>query len=198
MATTYLSRTFSSPTNRKIWTWSAWVKRQNQVSNYANALFGAYYDGNNRSVIRFNENELNFQDTANSVEIKTNRLFRDVSAWYHIVARVDTTQGTASDRIRLYVNGEQQTSFKQAAYPAQNDNMQFNGADPHYINARNSSGSVDSIADMSYSHVHFLHMFLLSTFLLSYFLNFLLSTATFVLILTSYIALPFPLSLRPP
>ena len=155
MASTYLTRTFSSPTNRKIWTWSAWVKRQNQVSNYANALFGAYYDGNNRSVIRFNENELNFQDTANSVEIKTNRLFRDVSAWYHIVARVDTTQGTASDRIRLYVNGEQQTSFKQAAYPAQNDNMQFNGADPHYINARNSSGSVDSIADMSYSHVHF-------------------------------------------
>ena len=155
MANTYLTRTFSTPTNRKIWTWSAWVKRQNLVSNYANAMFGAYYDGNNRSVIRFDTHELNFQDSANSVEIKTNRLFRDISAWYHIVARVDTTQGTASDRIRLYVNGEQQTSFKQADYPAQNDNMQFNGADPHYINGRNSSGSVDSIADMSYSHVHF-------------------------------------------
>ena len=155
MATTYLTRTFSSPTNRKIWTWSAWVKRQNLVSNYANAMFGAYYDGNNRSVIRFDTHELNFQDSANSVEIKTNRLFRDISAWYHIVAAVDTTQGTASDRIRLYVNGEQQTSFRQADYPAQNDNMQFNGADPHYINGRNSSGSVDSIADMSYSHVHF-------------------------------------------
>ena len=155
MANTYLTRTFSTPTNRKIWTWSAWVKRQNLVSNYANAMFGAYYDGNNRSVIRFDTHELNFQDSANSVEIKTNRLFRDISAWYHIVAAVDTTQGTASDRIRLYVNGEQQTSFRQADYPAQNDNMQFNGADPHYINGRNSSGSVDSIADMSYSHVHF-------------------------------------------
>ena len=156
MANTYLTRTFGTPTNRKIWTWSAWVKRQNLVSNYANAMFGAYYDANNRSVIRFDTHELNFQDSANSVEIKTNRLFRDISAWYHIVARVDTTQGTASDRIRLYVNGEQQTSFKQADYPAQNDNMQFNGADPHYINGRNSSGSVDSIADMSYSHVHFI------------------------------------------
>tara|TARA_R110002020_G_scaffold3155_1_gene14450 strand:+ start:379 stop:1680 length:1302 start_codon:yes stop_codon:yes gene_type:complete len=154
MATTYLTRTFSSPTNRKIWTWSAWVKRQNQVSNFANALFGAYYNDNNRSVIRFNAHQLNFQDSANSVEIKTNRLFRDMNAWYHIVVRVDTTQGTASNRVRMYVNGVQETSFGTSAYPAQNDNMQFNGADPHYINARNSSG-VNSIADMSYSHIHF-------------------------------------------
>jgi len=155
MASTYLTRTFGTATNRKIWTWSAWVKRQNLVSDHTNAMFGAYTDGSNRSVIRFHGHVLEFQDSGNSVQIKTNRLFRDMNAWYHIVARVDTTQGTASDRVRLYVNGEQQTSFSQADYPNQNVNMEFQNSVVHYINARHSGSAVDSIADMSYSHVHF-------------------------------------------
>ena len=155
MATTYLTRTFSSPTNRNIFTWSAWVKRQNQVSNFANALFGAYLNSNVRTVFRFNGHKLNFQDTEGSVEILTNRLFRDVNGWYHIVLAVDTTQATASNRVKLYVNGVQETSFSTANYPAQNSNLLMGGADIHYINARNSSGSVESIADMSYSHIHF-------------------------------------------
>jgi len=151
---TYLYRTFSTATNRRIWTWSAWVKRQNLVSDYQNAMFGAYYDGSNRSVIRFHGHVLEFQDVANSVQIKTNRLFRDMNAWYHILVRVDTTQSTASDRVRFYINGEQETSFSQADYPSQNLDMEFQGSVVHYINARRSS-AVDSIADMSYSHVHF-------------------------------------------
>jgi len=155
MASTYLTRTFSTPTNRKIFTWSAWVKRQNQVTDYQNALFGAYLNSSVRSVFRFNAHRLNFQDTEGSVEIKTNRLFRDVNAWYHIVLSVDTTQATASNRVKMYVNGVQETSFYQGNYPAQNSNFLMGGADIHYINARNSNGSVDSIADMSYSHIHF-------------------------------------------
>ena len=151
---TYLYRTFSTATNRRIWTWSAWVKRQNLVSDHQNAMFGAYYDGSNRSVIRFHGHVLEFQDVANSVQIKTNRLFRDMNAWYHILVRVDTTQSTASDRVRFYINGEQETSFSQADYPSQNLDMEFQGSVVHYINARRSS-AVDSIADMSYSHVHF-------------------------------------------
>jgi len=151
---TYLYRTFSTATNRRIWTWSAWVKRQNLVSDYQNAMFGAYYDGSNRSVIRFHGHVLEFQDTANSVQIKTNRLFRDMNGWFHILVRVDTTQSTASDRVRFYINGEQETSFSQADYPSQNLDMEFQGSVVHYINARRSS-AVDSIADMSYSHVHF-------------------------------------------
>jgi len=155
MATTYLTRTFSSPTDRKIFTWSAWVKRQNLVSDHTNALFGAYLNSSVRSVFRFNAHKLNFQDTEGSVEIRTNRLFRDVNAWYHIVLAVDTTQATSSDRVKLYVNGEQETSLDRTDYPAQNSIFLMGGADIHYINARNSSGSVDSIADMSYSHIHF-------------------------------------------
>ena len=154
MANTYLTRTFGAETNRKIWTWSAWVKRQNLVSDHQNALFAVYENTSNRSVFRFNAHQLNFQDTGNSVEIKTNRLFRDTSAWYHIVVRVDTTQATASDRVRIYVNGEQETSFATATYPNQNANMMFNNSFVHFINAR-QDGSIDSIADMSYSHIHF-------------------------------------------
>ena len=154
MASTYLTRTFGAETNRKIWTWSAWVKRQNLVSDHQNALFAVYENTSNRSVFRFSAHQLNFQDTGNSVEIKTNRLFRDTSAWYHIVARVDTTQATSSDRVRIYVNGEQETSFATANYPNQNANMMFNNSFIHFINAR-QDGSIGSIADMSYSHIHF-------------------------------------------
>jgi len=156
MATTYLTRTFGSPTNRKIFTWSAWVKRQNfGITENNNALFSGYLNSSVRSTLRFNTDKLNFQDTEGSVEIITNRLFRDVNAWYHIVVAVDTTQATASNRVKFYVNGEQETSFAQADYPAQNSNLLMGGNDIHYINARNASGSVDSIDDMCYSHIHF-------------------------------------------
>ena len=154
MANTYLTRTLETPTNRKIWTWSAWVKRCNQVSDYQNAMFGAGDDNTNRSVIRFFGHQLQLQDSANSVDVRTNRLFRDTSAWYHIVVAVDTTQSTSTDRIKFYVNGVQETSFTTATYGSQNIEMEFNTNVLHYINARYSSG-IDSISDMVYSHVHF-------------------------------------------
>ncbi len=154
MASTYLTRTFSTATNRKIWTWSAWVKKTSLVSDHTNALFGSWYDSNNRSVIRFNGNRLQFQDTAGTVDVLTSKHFRDTNAWYHIVVAVDTTQATASNRVKIYVNGEQETAFDTANYPAQNSNTEFQGAVAHYINARKSS-SVDSIAETVYSHVHF-------------------------------------------
>ena len=153
---TYLYRTFSTATNRKIWTWSGWIKRTNSVTDHQNALFGCYYNGSNRSVIRFNEHRLQFQDSGNSVDVQTTRKFRDPNGWYHIVARVDTTQSTASDRVRLYVNGVQETVFDTSNYPGQNINMEFQGAVVHYINARREGGgAIDSIASMIYSHVHF-------------------------------------------
>ncbi len=56
----------------------------------------------------------------------TNRLFRDPSAWYHIVVAVDTTQSTASNRVKIYVNGTQETSFSTETYPSQNLDTNFN------------------------------------------------------------------------
>ena len=81
-------------------------------------------------------------------------MFRDNNAYYHIVVRVDTTQGTASNRVRFYVNGVQETSFATSNYPNQNANMKMNANCLHFINAR-QDGSINSIADMSYSHIHF-------------------------------------------
>jgi hypothetical protein len=53
----------------------------------------------------------------------TSQLFRDVSAWYHIVLALDTTQATASNRVKLYVNGTQVTAFATTTYPSQNGNL---------------------------------------------------------------------------
>jgi hypothetical protein len=58
--------------------------------------------------------------------IITNRLFRDPSAWYHCVFQLDTTQSTAADRMKLWINGQQETSFSSASYPTQNADTYFN------------------------------------------------------------------------
>ena len=60
------------------------------------------------------------------MSIKTNRKFQDVSAWYHIVVAFDTTQSTASNRVKFYVNGVQETSFSSSNYPAQNLDLMLN------------------------------------------------------------------------
>jgi hypothetical protein len=69
----------------------------------------------------------------NNVSLITNALYRDFSAWYHVVCAVDTTQATASNRILLYVNGVQVTSFSTATYPTLNQNLNFNNTTSHTI-----------------------------------------------------------------
>ena len=113
----YLHRTPSSAGNRRTWTWSGWVKRGNLGSKY---FFGAVNTGTDS--IGFTSTgiiTIGFNN-ANDGKLQTNRLFRDVSAWYHIVVGVDTTSGTAGDRIRLYVNGVEETSFSADVAPSLN------------------------------------------------------------------------------
>jgi hypothetical protein len=103
MASTYLRRTPSSTTNRKTFTFSAWVKRSNISSNQA--LFDVIgQDSNNKSTIQFNSDGtfklLSFNGGGASVHLITSRVFRDTSAWYHVVVAVDTTQATSSDRVK--------------------------------------------------------------------------------------------------
>ena len=57
--------------------------------------------------------------------LNPNRVFRDTSAWYHLVIAIDTTDGTAANRVKVYVNGVQETSFATATYPDQNDALRF-------------------------------------------------------------------------
>ena len=138
-STDYLTRTPSSAGNRQIWTFSAWVKR----STLGNMRLLSTHDGSNADnqfTIKFDSsNRLQFYDAPSGStvsDITTNRVFRDVSAWYHIVASLDSTQATASNRIKLYVNGVQETSLAVSTYGSQNFNTQVNGTNPHQIGRR--------------------------------------------------------------
>ena len=121
-ASAYLARTPASSGNRQTWTYSVWVKLGASVgtSNY-NILMartsGSYYTG-----IYFNANNL-YLDWFNGSQIallRSSQVFRDPSAWYHIVITIDSTNATASNRVLMYVNGTRVTAFINDTYPAQN------------------------------------------------------------------------------
>ena len=154
MADTYLTRTPSSEGNRKIFTFSGWLKRSQLGAT--NSFFTAGYNSNNVASLRFNASDkLDVFDYQSSTQfaVVSNRLFRDTSAWYHIVMRVDTTQSTANDRVRLYVNGEQETSLTTNTQPSQNYNSLYNNTIAHYI-GRYGWNNADSF-DGSMSHINF-------------------------------------------
>ena len=121
-----MGKTFSSDSNsRTTWTVSAWLKRSKLGT--AQDVVAAFRstDGKQSDIIRFeSDDELAYWGThtngAPNANLNTSRKFRDTNAWYHICVRVDTTQGTAADRVRIYVNGTQETSFSTETYPAQN------------------------------------------------------------------------------
>ena len=139
----YLNRTFSS-SNRKTWTWSGWVKR----SSLSSATLVLMYTGSGGGVARggivFNSSEqleMQMNPTGNAWKyIKTNALHRDTSAWYHIVAVLDTTQATESNRQKFYVNGTEQT-LSSASYPTLNQDYPFNLGTPHHIGSDVGGGS---------------------------------------------------------
>ena len=122
MASTSISRTPSSTGNRQTWTFSAWVKRSQLSTDQK--IFEASPDGSNTTDIRLKTDDtLQVYSEVGGVtkyNLKTNRVLRDTNGWMHIVVAVDTTQGTSSNRVKLYINGVQETSFSTATYPDQN------------------------------------------------------------------------------
>jgi hypothetical protein len=129
-ATAYLNRTFTNTGNRQIWTWSGWVKRGALSSG---ALFGA--DGSNYAFIYFSLDSLDCGEVVTSQQWRrlTTQVFRDPSAWYHIVFAFDSTQATAGNRIKLYVNGTQVTAFSTSVDPSLNYNSVVNTTIAHSI-----------------------------------------------------------------
>jgi hypothetical protein len=149
-ASAYLNRTFTTPTNNKIFTYSAWVKRGALNGYYA--LLSPASSGTGYTTLRFESgtDQLIFQEFTGSVynyQFVTTQVFRDPSAWYHIVIAMDTTQATSSNRFKLYINGVQVTSFATASYPTQNSNPFFNSAVVHRIGANNYTGNVEQPFD---------------------------------------------------
>jgi len=159
MANTYLTRTPSSSSNKKTYTFSAWVKPSSTTSG---VLFSCGTDISNGPLFTINfrsDTNIRVEDTISGgtqpINLRTSRLFRDHNAWYHLVVAVDTTQGTASDRVKIYVNGEQETSFTSATYPNQNIDTSVNNNHIHAIGARSTSQS-GTYYNGSMSHVHFI------------------------------------------
>ena len=131
-----LYRTPSSSSNRKKWTYSCWVKRSN-IDSYQGLLAVGTTDGGEDFFGFHSDNKLYFRFSSSS-DLKTKAVFRDSTAWLHIVVVADTEQSqssaTASDsRLRFYVNGQQITSFDQSNMPSQNDDFRINDTEQHYI-----------------------------------------------------------------
>jgi hypothetical protein len=119
-----LSRTTETPTNAKKYTFSVWVKRSNLGA--ANMkIFGVQgANANEQNLLEFNADDLVWQQSDSSggntvYRLKTDRKFRDI-AWYHIVVAYDSSQGTADNRIRMYINGVEETSFSTRTNPSAN------------------------------------------------------------------------------
>jgi hypothetical protein len=141
MASTRLSRTPSSTGNRQIFTQSFWCKIADPSGT--KTLAGIYDDSNNYNYCYLDSGALKLYWKASgslTAQLNTNRLFRDVGAFYHIVYSVDTTQATSSNRIKLYINGVQETSFSTATYPSQNRYTEVNANNiTHHIGSLDGS-----------------------------------------------------------
>ena len=161
-ASAYLSRTPSSTSDRTEWTWSGWVKKGPNATNLS--LFSADHAGGSNAYLSMlinNSDEFQifeYTGSAYTLRLATNALFRDPSAWYHFVCAVDTDQGTDTNRIKLYVNGVQQTSLRLSTYPSSGHTTYVNvSGNLHAVGATvGASTSPDRYLDGYLTEVNFI------------------------------------------
>ena len=149
----YLSRTLSTASDGgKTYTFSWWQKLGSKYGAQAQYIIHTDLSGGNPADYLYWYND-NFQYWSGSLYLRTDREFRDPSAWYHFVFVRDTTQAVSSERLRLYVNGIRETSFSTESYPSLNSSGYFNTNTAHYIGGANtSSNRLDSYM----AEIHFL------------------------------------------
>ena len=128
----YLHKATSSGNNTK-YTFSAWIKRSSSGSQYPR-IFGSHTNAGSYVRLNFNraadgeQFHLYHETSGGASTLLTNRLFRDPTAWMHILVAVDSTDGTANDRMKIYINGVQETSFATRSNPSQNADMCINNS----------------------------------------------------------------------
>ena len=160
MASTYLSATLGTATNRKKWTFSAWVKKSRPQASIDEMIFGSYADASTSWYSRLADNGSNkfefteYSGSAYTINLRPTNKQRDVHGWYHIVIGYDSTQATASNRVKFYINGEQVTSWTNEDYPAQNYESGINKNQLHTIGKSTSANNY--YYDGSMSHIHFI------------------------------------------
>ena len=156
-SSTYLTRTPSSAGDKKTWTWSGWIKRASLVSGSPYGGFGIIFAGGNQqnmwaiptncTMIAYwiNTEQLVVLGSGNTVLRQTSARQRDLSAWYHFVVAMDTTQSTANDRTKVYINGVQQTSFDTTNNVSQNTDLNINETSNHLIGGQQTSNVASSM-----------------------------------------------------
>ena len=122
--------TQGTPTNVDKYTFSVWVKRADigaANSKIFSVTSGSTYG---EEKLEFNQDDLIWRQTDtsgnNNWQRVTDRVFRDSSAWYHIVVAYDSSQGTAGNRCKMYINGVQETSFSGSSDPSSNQDSYTN------------------------------------------------------------------------
>ena len=137
-----LSRSISSTGNTKIVTFSAWIKRGVVAGMSIFSTGSANTDDFTVYMPSESIQILARQSSSTVLNLYTNRVLRDVSAWYHVVAEIDTTQSTESDRAKLYINGVRETSFSTETYPSQNQDLRINESGyTNYVGNLRGSGN---------------------------------------------------------
>jgi len=152
----YLNRTPASNGTRTTWTYSFWLKKTKLSGDMV--LFSAGTNGND-TICYFQSADQTihwFNRTSSSMSGTriTSQVFRDLSAWYHFVFVWDTTNATALDRMRIYLNGSQITSFSSTLNPSSSLNSFWNSANGHQIMSDNNSPS--NLSDGYLSEVNFI------------------------------------------
>jgi len=138
----YLNRTPLSAGNRKTWTVSFWVK----ICKSAGYIYLMNCENTNRFYLLYQSGYITLFNTS-GVKLSPDMIFRDHSAWYHMVIAFDTTQSTSTDRLKWYINGVEVSDYRtnNTTYPSQNDQTEWNTATAHEIGSRNggSFGGID-------------------------------------------------------
>ena len=158
----YLSRTPSSAGDRRTWTWSGWVKRSKL--GVLQQIFGAGQQTTNDSIYSYfrfdSDDKLNYRQWTDSVsfdaQLTSTAVFRDTSAWFHLVFAYDSTQSTDADKVKIYVNGTQIEDFDSNDYPGLNSQAQINNTKLHTIGSQNDGGTQSNHFDGYLADVYFI------------------------------------------
>jgi len=136
----WLYRTAASNGTRTKFTFSFWFKRSQITGFTADPYFMS--QGTNAR-FHFANNTIRFMWDGNSTELEASGQLVDTSAWYHIVLAVDTTQATASNRVKAYLNGEAY-EWNNSDWPTQNSTSTWLSTTTMYIGTRDGDGAYDN------------------------------------------------------
>jgi hypothetical protein len=149
---TYLNRTPAAAGNRRTWTWSCWFKSGTSAADSSafRSIVEAFTGSNDTYCAIATQNQSIYltQDNGSGgvMTVSTVPLYRDASSWYHLVVAVDTTQAIGVNRVKMYINGIQQ-SLTFGITPSQNLDTWMNSANPHRIGGRWNLASTTSFWD---------------------------------------------------